>query len=238
MAGQIGGWAVEVFGVNAEESPYVAMTRELCRVFPKNGGTFAIEPDASSGSYFWAADYLQGLDGRRKERVTVSQWPRSGWQVDADFPKFVPLPAELSRLRHLGDAIMTAIVIAPFAERSTRFTDLGRLRLQECERVKAMRTELARCGVKVIEEGDTLQVWPAEVKPAEIETYDDHRMAMCFSILGLKVAGMKIKNPGCVRKTFPNFFQKLATPPPAGLGMGVLDSAKGEALAVDDLLAE
>jgi len=73
---------------------------------------------------------------------------------------------------------------------------------------------------------------------AEIETYDDHRMAMCFAILGLKVPGIRIKNPACVKKTFPNFFQKLATSTPAGLGATVLDGRSGRSLKLDELFAE
>jgi len=68
--------------------------------------------------------------------------------------------------------------------------------------------ELARCGAKLIESGDTLEIFPSALQGAEIETYDDHRMAMCFAILGLKVPGIRIKNPACVNKTFPNFFSK------------------------------
>ena len=113
---------------------------------------------------------------------------------------------------------MTAIVLAPFSNRPVNFIDLGRLRLQECERVVALRTELTKCGAKVVEEGDTLTVWPSALHGAVIETYNDHCMAMCFAILGLKVPGIKIKNPACVKKTFPNFFQKLAAAPPHGLG--------------------
>jgi 3-phosphoshikimate 1-carboxyvinyltransferase len=121
---------------------------------------------------------------------------------------------------------MTAIALAPLASHRVRFTDLGRLRLQECERVVALRTELTKCGAKVEEEGDTLTVYPSTLHGAEIETYNDHRMAMCFAILGLKVPGIKIKNPACVKKTFPNFFQKLAAPPPRGLGATILDATK------------
>ena len=117
---------------------------------------------------------------------------------------------------------MTAIVISADGSRFSKemkFTDLARLRVQECERVVALRTELTKCGAKVVEEGDTLTVWPSLLHGAEIETYNDHRMAMCFAVLGLKVPGIKIKNPACVKKTFPNFFQKLAGPPPHGLGV-------------------
>jgi 3-phosphoshikimate 1-carboxyvinyltransferase len=113
---------------------------------------------------------------------------------------------------------MTAIVLAPFADSEKTFVDLGRLRVQECERVRALYTELGKCGARIVEEGDTLRVSPGPLHGAEIETYDDHRMAMCFSMLGLVVPGIRIRNPECVKKTFPNFFDKLAEAPPAGLG--------------------
>jgi 3-phosphoshikimate 1-carboxyvinyltransferase len=90
----------------------------------------------------------------------------------------------------------------------------------------------------VVEEGDTLTVYPSQLHGAEIETYNDHRMAMCFAILGLKVPGIKIKNPACVKKTFPNFFQKLAAPPPKGLGATILDVKTRRKLKEEDLFAE
>ncbi|HEY2950938.1 MAG TPA: hypothetical protein VGK40_00060 [Verrucomicrobiae bacterium] len=151
---------------------------------------------------------------------------------------FVGFPGEISREHDLADAIMTLIALAPQNSHSVRFTDLGRMRVQECERVVALRTELTKCGAKVIETGDTLEVFPSKLHGAEIETYNDHRMAMCFAILGLKVPGIKIKNPACVKKTFPNFFQKLAAPPPAGLGATILDCATGRTLALAELFAE
>jgi 3-phosphoshikimate 1-carboxyvinyltransferase len=133
---------------------------------------------------------------------------------------------------------MTAIVIASFGPKPIRFTDLGRLRVQECERVVALRTELTKCGAKVIEIGDTLEVYPSQLHGAEIETYNDHRMAMCFAVLGLKVPGIKLRNPSCVKKTFPNFFQKLAAAPPHGLGVTILDARSGRKLSHDELFAD
>jgi len=153
-------------------------------------------------------------------------------------PKKIPA---VSRATELGDSIMTLIALAPLGEKvietAIRFTDLGRLRVQECERVVALRTELTKCGAKVIEEGDTLTVHPSELHGAEIETYNDHRMAMCFAVLGLKVPGIKLRNPSCVKKTFPNFFQKLAAAPPHGLGATILDAA-GNPLSGDGLFAD
>jgi 3-phosphoshikimate 1-carboxyvinyltransferase len=289
---KVGGWNVEVVGEDEEESPYVAMTTKLIDAFPKRGGKFQIEPDASSGSYFWAATELaprskpffeyskqfgMEVETTLLSNITVSHWPRSGWQIDGNFPSVISLDAgirglvnelnqcsdktgraellreaancsfqsaTISRSIDLGDSIMTAIVlsgdhlIANATREFNRFTDLGRLRLQETERVVALRTELTKCGAKVIEEGDTLTVYPSKLHGAEIETYNDHRMAMCFAILGLKVPGIKLKNPACVKKTFPNFFQKLAALPPHGLGATILDGKTGRKLAHDELFAE
>ncbi|MEO6035764.1 MAG: hypothetical protein ABIQ35_10955, partial [Verrucomicrobiota bacterium] len=277
-----------------------AMTFELIKVFPKQGGTFQIEPDASSGSYFWAASDPQleqksegstgnmfTLSGTWNSTVKVFNWPATKWQIDANFPLHLArltmhrLPLfgsqqvigiekdisqllggisreeqdpeyqkyleqfdsqhgqpKISRKNDLGDSVMTAIVLAPLCYYSMQFTELSRLRVQECERVVALRTELTKCGAKAIEEGDTLTVYPSQLHGAEIETYNDHRMAMCFSILGLKVPGIKIKNPACVKKTFPNFFQKLAARPPHGLGAKILDGKTGRTLTHEELFAD
>ena len=111
-------------------------------------------------------------------------------------------------------------------------SELTPLRFQETERVKALRAELGKLVVApeehILEDGDSLHILPCRFhgRATEIETYNDHRIAMCFAILGLKVPGIKIKNPACVKKTFPNFFQKLAAPPPHGLGATILDATR------------
>ena len=284
LCAKAGGWEVNVVGENAEESPYVAMTSKMMEVFPHHGGKFQIEPDASSGSYFWAAGTLE-RGGHIQQvgevpcrlTVTVSSWPNSAWQIDQNFPFIMigialnspsfgspafdeiimrfgsdwtkrqdavvalledTVPLNVSRRTDLGDSVMTAISMAPWSCGKSIFTDLGRLRVQETERVVALRTELTKCGAKVVEDGDTLTVYPSQLHGAEIETYHDHRMAMCFAILGLKVPGIKIKNPACVKKTFPNFFQKLAGPPPNGLGAAILDGKTGRKLELKELFAE
>jgi 3-phosphoshikimate 1-carboxyvinyltransferase len=301
LSAEVGGWNIEIEGENADESPYVVMTQKLIAAFPKKGGTFQIEPDASSGSYFWAAGLITGslqpdlpyLPESKPnipsnwtnigKKIIVKNWPNTGWQIDERFQEFLikgslfhdfqniskrlgeleklgkaddekatskiyqeliaSSKGEVSRRFDLGDSIMTAIAIAPlthwaFKKEFIKFTDLGRLRMQECERVYSLRTELTKCGAKVVEEGDTLAVWPSPLHGAEIETYNDHRMAMCFAILGLKVPGIKIKNPACVKKTFPNFFQKLAAPPPHGLGARILHGKSGRELKLEELFAE
>jgi len=243
-----GNWKIKVLGENEEESPYVAMTTKLIEVFPSKGGKFQIEPDASSGSYFWSANTLLNWRFKDHVRIAVQNWPDSDWQMDARFRDYSLnaiklLPGHvISRKVDLADSVMTAIVMAPVEASAGNFAktfvDLGRLRVQETERVVALRTELTRCGAKVEEQGDTLTVYPSPLHGAEIETYNDHRMAMCFAILGLKVPGIKLKNPACVKKTFPNFFQKLATPPPKGLGATILDGKTGRKLAVEELFAD
>ena len=230
LGAPVGGWEISVTGADSEELPYVEMTRKLIAGFPRSEGTMAVEPDASSASYFWAAGALLG------HSVQIRHWPASGWQVDAEFPKFLPLPATISRERDLGDSIMTAAILAPFAAHPVRLTELGRLRVQECERVTALRTELSRCGARVLEIGDSLTVEPSSLHGATIHTYNDHRMAMCFATLGLKIPGVRIENPSCVKKTFPNFFQKLTAPAPEGWGTQVRDVASGRILTGAELL--
>lgn len=238
LSATAGDWQVAVEGEDAEESSYVEMTRQLGRVFPSKGGAFFIEPDASSGSYFWGVNALFGRGSPEARTVQVAHWPTSGWQIDARLPDLLPLSRPLSRRADLADAIMTAIVLAPFAGSGIHFSDLGRLRVQECERVAALRTELLKCGARVEEQGDTLQIEPSALHGAEIDTYNDHRMAMCFAMLGLKVPGLRIHQPVCVKKTFPSFFQKLAAPPPAGLGAEMFDAATRARLTMEQLNAE
>jgi 3-phosphoshikimate 1-carboxyvinyltransferase len=231
LSAGIGGWQVAVTGANEDELPYVDMTRRLMKDFPWNGGTYDIEADASGASYFWGADWLLRDGG---SRVTVVPTPTSGMQADQKFLDLIaqgPWRPAYSRQTDLADSIMTAIVLAPFAPETTRFTELGRLRVQECERVKALRSELGKCGARVEESGDTLTIHPGPLHGAEIETYNDHRVAMCFGMLGLRVPGMRLSNPACVRKTFPNFFAKLAE-----LGT-VIEDADGKLLSGEELLA-
>ena len=242
ILGRSRGLADRIVGQNAEESPYVAMTFEMAKVFPKGNGAVEIDPDASSAGYFWAADWLLGrpeiqsaaasplakepsaigngpsVRPGSKVEVVLQQWFNEGWQVDARFPRMLHAPpAELSRERDLGDSIMMAIVLAPFRANGGVFTGLGRLRVQECERVAALRTELARCGAEVVEWGDCLRVARSCLHGAEIETYNDHRMAMCFAILGLKIAGIKIKNPRLREKDVSRLFSKTCHPAPQGI---------------------
>ncbi|KOO35463.1 3-phosphoshikimate 1-carboxyvinyltransferase [Chrysochromulina tobinii] len=287
LSSRVGGWQVALSeGADPDELPYVEMTRQMTATFPHSGGTFQIEPDASSASYFHAANAL--FPDVAPVRVMACQPPKAdggtGWQIDAEYPRLSPVaavpnpsstalsgekyleahgvkeavaeavaevlrtrPADplgaisgllgareesaakrrkvtVSRKTDLGDAIMTAITIAPLAPVPFSFTDLGVLRKQECERVRALHDELTKCGARVLESGQTLDITPSEAGSlgrATIKTYHDHRMAMCFATLGLAVPGLKIEDPSCVRKTVPSFFQLLGAAPPGGLGVHI-----------------
>jgi 3-phosphoshikimate 1-carboxyvinyltransferase len=230
------GWKVQIVDENTEESAYVDMTQAMLQAFPFDGGQFVVEPDASSGSYIWAANHLLRSALGPACLIEPTLWPDSGWQIDQHFPHTLPLSRPISRNGDLGDSIMTAVVLGAFAAQPVQFTDLGRLRLQECERVQALQTELERCGCKVAQDGDMLTVYPSNLHGATIHTYKDHRMAMCFACLGLRIPGIRIQDPACVSKTYPRFFEMLAAPPPAGLGISLLNGHTGQPLDQDSLL--
>ena len=116
-------------------------------------------------------------------------------------------------LNDMSDQAQTLAVVALFADAPVRITNIWNLRIKETDRLRALHAELSKLGAEVEEGEDYIVVHPLETFPArrvEIDTYDDHRMAMAFSLIGLKVPGIVIKDPSCVRKTFPEFFEVLA----------------------------
>ena len=117
------GWVVNVVGENADESPYVSMTTALISSFPHHGGLFQIEPDASSASYFWGADWLTTkFPEMRGSKIQISSWMEQSLQIDARFPSVLErFPSRISRHDELGDSIMTSIVLAPFADEPKTF---------------------------------------------------------------------------------------------------------------------
>ena len=106
----------------------------------------------------------------------------------------------------MPDAVQTLAVVALFAKGKTVIEGIGNLRIKETNRIEALANELGRLGAEVEAGEDFLIIKPSEYQGAEIETYNDHRMAMSFAVAGLKIPGVKIKNPKCVEKSFPNFF--------------------------------
>jgi 3-phosphoshikimate 1-carboxyvinyltransferase len=114
-------------------------------------------------------------------------------------------------MNSMPDMVPTLAALAPFALSTTRIRKVGFIRHHESDRIRALTTELRRLGATVREFDDGIEVEPSTLHPAAVETYDDHRIAMAFAVAGLKLAGVRIRNPGCVAKTYPEFFKDLAT---------------------------
>jgi 3-phosphoshikimate 1-carboxyvinyltransferase len=186
------------------------------------GGEATIEPDATAASYFLAAAALVGGEvnvrgiGARSLQGDVTfadVLSRMGAEVRREADGIVVRGRELRGVdfdfRGISDTFLTAAALAPFASSPTRLRGIGHTRRQETDRVSAVARELSRLGVQVRESEDELVIEPSAVHGGEIETYDDHRMAMSFALIGLRVPGIRIRNPGCVDKTFPDFFRCL-----------------------------
>jgi 3-phosphoshikimate 1-carboxyvinyltransferase len=109
----------------------------------------------------------------------------------------------------MSDVSLTLAAVAVFAEGPTRIYNVENMRIKETDRIAALATELRRIGQRVEELRDGIVIHPRPVTPAKIETYNDHRMAMSFAVVGLRAPGIAIRNPSCVSKTFPDFFRKL-----------------------------
>jgi 3-phosphoshikimate 1-carboxyvinyltransferase len=113
-------------------------------------------------------------------------------------------------LNHIPDAAMTAAVLALFAQGTSRLRNIGSWRVKETDRIAAMACELRKLGAQVEEGADFLAITPPRVwQPASIDTYDDHRMAMCFSLVSLGGVPIRINDPKCVGKTFPGYWTSL-----------------------------
>ena len=185
---------------------------------------YAIEPDASSASYFFAAAALTGGRVRVKDLTSdstqgdirfVDVLERMGCHVNRRSSGIEVMgPAQLKGIdvdmNAISDTALTLAAIAPFAEDRVTIRNIEQTRWQETDRIHAMVTELRKLGVDVVEHRDGVEIYPSKIKPAKIDTYDDHRVAMSFSLIGLKVPGIRIKNPECVSKTFPSFLDVLA----------------------------
>ena len=185
---------------------------------------FVVEPDASSASYFAAAAALIGgavkIEGLSSNSVQgdlgfLGVLQRMGARISwhPDYVEIVgtgQLAGVDVAMNAMPDMVPTLAAIAPFASSPTKIRNVAFIRHHESDRIRVLATELRRIGADVSETEDGLEIRPSTMRPAPIETYDDHRIAMSFAVLGLKLAGTKIKNPGCVAKTFPDFFTRLS----------------------------
>ncbi len=189
------------------------------------GHAYRIEPDASAASYFFAAAAIRGgrvrvnglgtrsLQGDRKLAHILARMGctlREGQDfTEVQSPADGILRGVEVDMADLSDVAQTLAVVAPFAVSPTRVTGIGFIRNKETDRVGAVVRELSRAGIRAEEEADGFVVHPGTPQPAQISTYDDHRMAMSFALLGLRSEGIAITDPGCVSKTFPHYFDVL-----------------------------
>jgi len=232
---------IELSGVLVSQ-PYVAMTLAVMEAFgvavanqgfrrfevkPKRYRcrTYAIEPDASAASYFFALAAITGGE------ITVSGLGTTSIQGDLRFVDVLermgcsvvrePMSTTIKGgglgaididMNAISDTVMTLAVVALFARGATRIRNVAHIRHKETDRLAALATELRKFGARVEEHADGLVIDPppsAELHGARIATYNDHRMAMSFALAGLRVPGVTILDPGCVAKTYPGFWDDL-----------------------------
>ncbi len=173
---------------------------------------FDVEPDASAATYLWAAEALTGgaIDiGTPPDRFT--QPDARAYDLIRRFPR---IPAQIDGSQ-MQDAVPTLAVLAAFNATPVRFVGIANLRVKECDRVAALATELSRLSPGLAtEEADALTVIPKSpehFRAARIQTYSDHRIAMSMALVGLRVQGVTILDPGCVAKTYPDYWRDLAS---------------------------
>lgn len=183
---------------------------------------YEIEPDASAASYFWAAAAVTGGS------VTVEGLSKHSLQGDVEFVECLrqmgceieyaansitvhgkPLRGIDVDMNAISDTVQTLSVVALFAEGTTRIRNVAHIRHKETDRIAAVATELRKLGATVVEHTDGLDITPGKPSAAQIDTYNDHRMAMSFALAGLRQPGVVIRNPGCTAKTYPRFFADL-----------------------------
>jgi len=212
---------MEAFGgetIAAEDYSWISIAND-CRY---RGQLYDIEPDASAASYFFAAAAIAG------GRVTVEGLNRHSLQGDVAFcdclkamgarvtyePNSITVEGDWLKgidvdMNAISDTVQTLAVTALFAEGPTRIRNVGHIRHKETDRLAATATELRKLGATVEELADGLAIIPAPLQGAEIDTYNDHRMAMSFALAGLKTANVVIRDPECTGKTYPEFFEDL-----------------------------
>jgi 3-phosphoshikimate 1-carboxyvinyltransferase len=183
---------------------------------------YEVEPDASAASYFWAAAGITGGEVRVEGLTTqsiqgdvrlVDLLEEMGCRVVRGETGLTvrggPLHGIDVDMNDISDTVMTLAAVALFAEGPTTIRNVAHIRHKETDRLAALATELRRLGAGVAEFADGLTITPKPLHGAAVATYNDHRMAMSLALVGLRVPGVVIQDPGCVAKTYPGFFADL-----------------------------
>ncbi len=209
------------FAVDVEHLPTLQFRTEGRQAYRPMD--YSIEPDASAASYFFAAAAITGGE------VTVEGLSESSLQGDVAFCQCLDMMGCTVRygadsitvkgkaqwginnldMNAISDTVQTLAAVALFAKGPTRVINVAHIRHKETDRISALVTELRKLGAEVDEFPDGLRITPGSLHAAEIETYDDHRMAMSLALVGLQTPGVVIRDPGCTAKTYPEFFQDL-----------------------------
>lgn len=186
---------------------------------------YMIEPDVSAAAYFYGMALLSGgnvlvrgvhSDSLQGDLAVLDAFCRMGCKQKEE-PEGIRLYGAENALVHgididmhaFSDQALTIAAIAPYADSPVRIRNVAHIRLQECDRMAAILTELSHMGIRAEADGKDITIWPGAPMPAQIETYGDHRVAMAFALTGLRAEGIVIKDPLCCRKTFENYFNIL-----------------------------
>ena len=208
------------FGVAPAEEP--GMVFEVGAPRDYRGREYRIEGDYSSAGYFFAAAAVTGgrvrvgnlrPDSPQGDRGVLFALETMGCRVSAEPDGYAVTGGELRGFdldaSAMPDAAQTLAVVALFARGASRLKGLGTLRIKETDRIAALAREIRRLGAEAKEGPDFLEIRPGPLRGAGIETYGDHRMAMAFSLAGLRVPGVRILDPGCVVKSFPSYWDEF-----------------------------
>lgn len=186
---------------------------------------YRIEPDVSAACYFYGAAAITGgsalvknvhSDNSQGDMRFLEVLQKMGCKVEEKEQGIRVTGPAVGEMRGIeinmndfSDQALTLAAIAPYANSKVRITGIKHIRLQESDRLHAMATELGKTGICCAEEQSAITIFPGQPKAAVIETYEDHRVAMAFSLLGLRADGIVIDNPGCCKKTFEEYFEIL-----------------------------
>ncbi|MFD4949200.1 3-phosphoshikimate 1-carboxyvinyltransferase [Streptomyces sp. NPDC058239] len=243
MLGPLTAQGLRITVTDLVSAPYIEITLAMMRSFgvevtrgghhddvftvPPGGyraTTYAIEPDASTASYFFAAAALTGreitvpglgTDALQGDLRFVDVLRRMGAEVHTTARSTTvssggTLSGLVVNMRDISDTMPTLAAIAPFASGPVRIEDVGNTRVKECDRLEACAHNLRRMGITVGTGRDWIEIHPGTPRPTEITTHGDHRIVMSFAVAGLRVPGITFDDPGCVRKTFPGFHEAFA----------------------------
>jgi len=212
---------MEQFGVSARRTGSGAYAVGAGQVYAAR--EYAIEPDVSSACYFYSAAALTGgsvlvrgvhfssMQGDIKFWDILKQMGctarETGEGVMITGPENGAYSGADIDMNDCSDQFITLAALAPFAASPTVIRNIRHVKYQESDRIGAVISELAKMGIRCAETGDGIVIYPGTPRPSEVETYDDHRMAMAFALIGLRADGIVIKNPSCASKTFENYFE-------------------------------